>query len=138
MKKYKDGETRKRFEDESYRINLDVELKDGSCLSIVCRRYLISEIEEYYSKDDDMWYKEDGDELDGFYLTLDEKQFTDEDISKIFDIEDYFGEWDDTNGWSDDHCGIDEGDDLKTSIEKFEKYKSKFEKVTSKDQFDII
>lgn len=138
MKKYKDGDTRTRYEDESFHTTLDIELKDGTLLGISCRKHFLSEIYEYYSENDDIWYKEDGDEIEHFYLTSDEKRFTDEDVCQYFGLdEDYWVQGDNSNGWSDDYCGINETDDHEKSLEKFKNYKLKFDKVTSKDQFDI-
>ena len=135
MKEYKDGDERTIYEDESFGIILDVELKDGTYIGIHSRKHFINEVyEDFY---DGEWERQEVDEVDYFYLTRDEKRFNDEDVSKFFDLDNYFGQYDDSNGWSGDYCGINETDDHEKSLEKFKNYKLKFEKVTSKDQFDI-
>ena len=43
----------------------------------------------------------------------------------------------DWNGVSSDWCGIVDGDDIKSSKKKWEDYKLKFPKISSKQQLEI-
>lgn len=116
----------------------DLVRKDGTQISISGQCHTLYEIEEEY-EDGEWWgdptYRE---EVDFFYLTGYEKGFSYDvsDIYKFFE----FGltldwEW---NGMGGGQSGIKDEDDYETSLKKWNDYKSKFPKVTSKEQFEIV
>lgn len=95
---------------------------------------LVESILEYDGED---WNEVDrvGEE-DYFYLTDYEKgyRFDEEKLYEIFDIESADYDW---NGFGTDWCGGEDTDTQEQALEKWEKYKSKFPEVTSKEQFEI-
>ena len=86
--------------------------------------------------EDGEWFEGDREEIDDFHLTDYEKGYLydEEDVFRLFETDDY--EWD-HNGYSDNWCGIDEEDDNETRQKKWDNYKSKFPRVTSKEQFNF-
>ncbi len=95
---------------------------------------LVESILEYDGED---WNEVDrvGEE-DYFYLTDYEKgyRFDEEKLYEMFDIESADYDW---NGFGTDWCGGEDTDTQEQALEKWEKYKSKFPEVTSKEQFEI-
>ena len=106
----------------------NIELTDGATLDIFGQRHALVNIEELY--EDGEWNPDgDREEIDDFYLTGYEKGYLyDEgDLDEFFDIaEDSYPEWD-FNGWS----------EWEETEEDWDNFKSKFPKVTSKEQFDV-
>ena len=103
---------------------------------VSAQKHELVEIQAFY--EDNEWY-EDEDEvtIDTFYLTEYEEGFSfdEQDICKLYNIEEVgYYEW---NGFSNDWCGIEDGDDIKTSKKKWDDYKSKFPKISSKQQLEI-
>ena len=112
-----------------------LKLKDGNEINVFGQCHTLVEMEEYY--EDGEWIEEDRNEIDDFYLTGYEEGylFEVEDICKFFEVDDY-GEWD-FNGSSSDWCGINDDDDYEIRQKKWDDYKSKFPRVTSKKQFEF-
>ncbi len=86
------------------------------------------------------WFEGDNrEEIDSFCLTGYEKGFRYDvnDLYKFFKIseETSYPEWD-WNGLSENWCGINEEDNHETAKKKWDNYKSKFPRVTSKTQFE--
>jgi len=112
------------------------ELKDGTEMDVFGQHHILQEREVQY--EDGEWIEGDNAcDIDDFYLTGYEKGylFDPEDLQKLFDIDDY-PDWD-YNGVSYDWCGIEEEDDYETCWKKWDDYKSKFPRVTSKEQFEF-
>lgn len=130
------GDTRTRLTHEIMtKGNFCFDLEDGTEISVSGQRHMLVEIEENY--EDGEWYEGDRYEIDDFHLTGYEEGYLyyEDDICKLFDVDDY-GEWD-FNGFSNDWCGIDEDDDYEVCKKKWDNYKSKFPRVSSKEQFEI-
>ena len=133
----KNGDTREIITHEVMtKGSFTFELNDGTTTEVSGQRHTLVSIEEYY--EDGEWYEGDRNEIDDFHLTEYEKgyKYYEDDICKLFDIEDY-GEWD-FNGFSTDWCGIEEGDSEEIRHKKWKDYKSKFDRIKSKDQFDFL
>ena len=115
--------------------NFYFELNDGTEMNVFGQRHTLVEVEEHY--DDGEWVEGDRDEIDDFHLTGYEEGylFEENDICKFFEVDDY-GDWD-FNGFSNDWCGIEDEDDNETRQKKWNDYKSKFPRVSSKDQFEF-
>ena len=116
----------------------DFELKDGTEISISGQCHTLYEIEEEYEDGEwcgDPTYRE---EVDFFYLTGYEEGFSYDvsDIYKFFEVG-WTLDWE-WNGWCSGLSGIEDEDDYETSLKKWNDYKSKFPKVTSKEQFEIV
>ena len=118
--------------------NFHLELKDGTKTYVFGQYHKLDKVEEEY--DDGEWYELEDNriEIDNFYLTGSEEGFLYEldDIPKFFETE-YWGDWD-YNGDSDNWCGIEDEDDYETCMKKWKDYKSKFPRVTSREQFRLI
>ena len=116
----------------------DFELKDETEISISGQCHTLIKIEEVY-EDGEWWEIEDNkEEVDCFYLTGYEKGFSYDvsDIYKFFEVG-WTLDWD-WNGMGFGQSGIKDEDDYETSLKKWKDYKSKFPRVTSKEQFEII
>jgi len=118
--------------------NFYLELKDGTKTYIFGQSHTLDKLEEEY--DNGEWYElvDNKIEIDNFYLTGYEEGFLYEldDIPKFFETE-YWGDWE-YNGDSGNWCGIEDEDDYETCMKKWEGYKSKFPRVTSREQFELI
>ena len=115
--------------------SLEIDDPEGGWQRVFAQKHQLVEISAFY--EDDEWYEEDEDEIDTFYLTGYEKgySFDEKDICELYDIEEVgYYEW---NGFSDDWCGIIDGDDIETCKKKWDDYKSKFPKISSKQQLEI-
>lgn len=133
---FQNGDTRIKFLHEIMtKGSFNFELNDGTEMSVFGQRHTLVEIEEHY--DDGEWVEGDRDEIDDFYLTGYEEGslFEENDICKFFEVDDY-GDWD-FNGFSNDWCGIKDEDDNETRQKKWNDYKSKFPRVTLKEQFEF-
>ncbi len=136
MSKYKNGDKRERVSHEIMTKGVFyLSLEDGSQVKVFGQCHSLVYIDEKY--EDGQWFEYNKEYTDEYYLTGYEKGrlFQIDDLKKIFDTDDY--DWD-YNGDSYEWCGITEEDDSDQGREKYMKYKSKFEKVTSKDQFEIV
>ena len=135
----KNGDTRiiLKHEVESKGV-FDFELKDKTEISISGQCHTLYEIEEVY--EDGEWCQDldNREEVDFFYLTGYEKGFSYDvsDIYKFFEVG-LTLDWD-WNGMGFGQSGIKDEDDYETSLKKWKDYKSKFPRVTSKEQFEII
>lgn len=130
-----DGDTRKRLTHEIMtKGNFCFELEDGIEINVFGQRHTLVEIDEKY--EDGEWYEEERCEMDDFHLTGYEEGylFDESDICELFNVDDC-GEWD-FNGFSNDWCGIEEDDDYEECQKKWDNYKSKFSRITSKEQFE--
>ena len=103
---------------------------------VSAQKHELIKIKAFY--EDDEWYEgEDEVTVDTFYLTGYQKGFSfdEEDICKLYGIEEVgYYDW---NGFSNDWCGIMDGDDIETAKKKWNNYKSKFPKISSKQQLEI-
>jgi len=110
------------------------ELKDGTSVHVFGQRHSLVEVEEYY--EDGEWIEEDKNEIDDFLLSgyNEGYLFDDDDLCELFNIEDY--EWD-FNGFGTGDSGAIDGDDNETRQQKWDDYKSKFSKLTSKEHLEI-
>ena len=134
--KYKNGDTRERVSHEIMTKGVFyLTLKNGSQVKIFGQCHSLVYIDEEYEDGD--WNEVNREETDDYYLTENEKGYLFEidDLKKLFNTNDY--DWD-SNGVSYNWSGIDDNDDSDMGWEKYMKYKSKFKKVTSKDQFNTI
>ena len=115
-----------------------LEFEDGTKTYIFGQYHKLDKVEEEY--DDGEWSELEDNriEIDNFFLTGSEEGFLYEleDIPKFFETKDWGG-WD-YNGDSDNWCGIEDEDDYETCMKKWRDYKSKFPRVTSKEQFRLI
>ena len=135
----KNGDTRiKLIHDVESKGVFDLVRKDGTQISISGQCHTLYEIEEEYEDGEWCGGLDNREEVDFFYLTGYEKGFSYDvsDIYKFFE----FGltldwEW---NGSCYGLSGIEDDDDYETSLKKWNDYKSKFPRVTSKEQFEII
>ena len=116
----------------------DFELKDGTEISISGQCHTLIKTEEEYEDGEWREIEDNKEDVDFFYLTGCEEGFSYDvsDIYKFFE----FGltldwEW---NGSKYGLSGIKDEDDYETSLKKWNDYKSKFPKVTSKEQFEIV
>ena len=116
--------------------SLEIDDPKTGWLRVSAQKHELIKIKAFY--EDDEWYEgEDEVIIDTFYLTEYEKGFSfdEEHICKLYEIEEVgYYEW---NGFSNDWCGIRDGDDIKTSKKKWDDYKSKFPKISSKQQLEI-
>ena len=114
------------------------ELKDGTEMDVFGQEHILIEREEYY--EDGEWIEGDREEIDYFCLTGYEEgyRYNVSDLCKFFEIDEdnNYPEWN-WNGFSDNWCGIEEEDDYETGKKKWDDYKSKFPRVTSKKQFEF-
>ena len=116
----------------------DLVRKDGTQISISGQCHTLYEIEEEYEDGEWCGGEDNREEVDFFYLTGYEEGFSYDvsDIYKFFE----FGltlDWS-WNGLGGGQSGIEDEDDYETSLKKWNDYKSKFPRVTSKEQFEII
>ena len=116
--------------------------KEGNYIRIYGQRHTLVSKSQYWESEendesDGEWIDDDREEIDDFHLTDYEKGFRydEDDISNHFDLDEW-PEWD-YNGFSEDWCGIEEEDSEEVRQKKWDKYKSKFPKLTSKEQFDV-
>lgn len=133
----KDGDTRQIISHEVMtKGSFTFELNNETTMEVYGQRHTLVEIEEYY--EDGKWFYGDREEVDCFHLTGYEEGylFDEGDLCRLFDVKDC-GEWD-FNGSSTDWCGIEEEDNKETRQKKWGDYKSKFERIKSKDQFDVL
>ena len=118
--------------------HLHYKLNDGNEIIVFGQYHKLDKIEEEY--EDGEWYEIEDNrvEIDEFYLTGYEEGFLYEldDIPKFFETE-YWGDWE-YNGDSGNWCGIEDEDDYETCMKKWKDYKSKFPRVTSREQFRLI
>lgn len=91
-------------------------------------------------KDGNEWVDEGAfGQLDEFYLTgdWDGFRYSYDDIEKFFLLDDDDEiEFDEDSGQEENWCGIEEDDTYEASQKKWDEYKNKFPKVSSKDQFE--
>ena len=132
----KEGDIKKVFLHEVFtKGGFMFDTKDEEDVHVFAQGHILVEsILEYDGED---WNEVDrvGEE-DYFYLTDYEKgyRFNEEKLHEMF----YFDSADyDWNGFGTDWCGIEDTDTTEQALEKWEKYKSKFPEVTSKEQFEI-
>tara|TARA_B110000908_G_C10015366_1_gene340510 strand:- start:102 stop:500 length:399 start_codon:yes stop_codon:yes gene_type:complete len=111
------------------------ELKDGTEIEVFGQRHTFVESTQYFQNGE--WYDDDTEEIDDFHLTGYEEGYLyiENDLRELFNIEDY--EWD-YNGVGYDWCGIEEEDDDEVRQKKWDDYRSKFPRLTSKEQFDFL
>ena len=116
----------------------DFELKDGTEISISGQCHTLIKTEEEYEDGEWREIEDNKEDVDFFYLTGYEKGFSYDvsDIYKFFEVG-WTLDWD-WNGWGSGLSGIEDDDDYETSLKKWNDYKSKFPKVTSKEQFEIV
>ena len=132
----KEGDTRNVFIHEVFsKGGFMFDTKDEEDVQVFAQGHILVEsILEYDGED---WNEVDrvGEE-DYFYLTDYEKgyRFDEEKLYEMFDIESADYDW---NGFGTDWCGGEDTDTQEQALEKWEKYKSKFPEVTSKEQFEI-
>jgi len=110
---------------------------DDSKTRVSCQEHKLVAKEQTWSEESEEWEDDgDRDNIDEFYLTGHEEgyQFDQIELCEFFGIDDW--EWD-YNGFSEDWCGIEEEDNSEVCQKKWDDYKSKFPKVTSKEQFDV-
>ena len=111
--------------------------KDGKVYEVQAQKHHLREFFQEWNAETEEW-EDFGDEvdLDEFYLTGNESGFR----FDYEDVEKYFGEVYDYNwnGLSNDWCGIDSvtPEPVEISQKKWENYKSRFPKITSKEQFN--
>ena len=115
------------------------ELEDEGTVEVFGQEHILIEREDYY--EDGEWIEgDDREEIDSFCLTgyEDGYRYHERDLHKFFKFHKdcKYPDWD-WNGSSYDWSGIEDEDDYETSRKKWDDYKSKFPRVTSKNQFDI-
>ena len=108
-------------------------LNDGCRVNIFGQCHSLVYIDEKY--DNGEWFEYNREQIDKFYLTGDERGrlFQIDDLKKMFNPDDC--DWD-YKGVSYEWSGINEEDDSENRRIKYMNYKSKFEKLTSKEQFE--
>ena len=93
--------------------SLEIDDPKTGWLRVSAQKHELIKIKAFY--EDDEWYEgEDEVIIDTFYLTEYEKGFSfdEEHICKLYEIEEVgYYEW---NGFSNDWCGIIDGDDIET------------------------
>ena len=135
----KNGDTRiKLIHDVESKGVFDLVRKDGTQISISGQCHTLYEIEEEYEDGEWCGGEDNREEVDFFYLTGSEEGFSYDvsDIYKFFEVG-LTLDWD-WNGMGFGQSGIKDEDDYETSLKKWNDYKSKFPKVTSKEQFEIV
>ena len=108
--------------------------KDGKLYKVEAQKHHLREFYQEWDSETMEWESfGDDQDLDEFYLTANEDGFRFQEE----DVEEYFGEiYDyDWNGLSNDWCGIESFEPVELSQKKWEDYKNRFPKLTSKDQF---
>ena len=110
-------------------------LDDGTEIEVFGQCHTLVKISQYF--EDGEWYDNNREEIDGFYLTGYEEGYLydGDDLCRLFDIED--AEWD-YNGDSNNWCGIEDEDEDEVCQKKWIVYKSKFSKISSKEQFYFL
>ena len=97
-------------------------------------------MEEEQQFEDGLW-EEIGDriKIDSFYLTGNEEGFLFEleDIPKLFETKSRI-HFDFGYSNSDNWCGIQDEDDYETNMRTWKEYKSKFPRITSREQFQQL
>lgn len=114
------------------------ELEDGTEIEVFGQYHSLVEVTQYFQ--DGEWYDDDDrEQIDEFHLTGYEEGYLYDvnDLCRLFNIERWDIDWN-YNGYSDDWCGIEEEDDNEVRQKKWNDYKSKFPKITSKNQFERI
>ena len=111
--------------------------KDGKLYEVEAQKHHLREFyQEWNSKTKEWEYIGDEEDLDEFYLSGDDEgfRFQEEDIEKYFG-EIYDFDW---NGLSNDWCGIDSitPEPVEDAKKKWEVYKNRFPKLTSKEQLN--
>lgn len=115
------------------------ELKNGTNIDVFGQRHTLFCYTEILDEESEEWMEEDREEIDEFHLTDYEKgyKFDESDLYDFFEIEEEeYPEWD-YNGYSSDWCEIEDEDDYETREKKWNTYKNKFPKISSKSQFQI-
>ena len=115
------------------------ETTEGKSVNVFGQRHMLVVQTEVWNEEIEEWEEVEREEDEEFYLTDYEKGFLfyEDDLYKFFKIsEETYLEWD-FNGFSYNWCGIDEDDDFQTRQKKWDDYKNKFTKATSKEQFDV-
>lgn len=135
--KNKDGDQRTKFRHIIYtKGSLEIDDPKTEWHRVSAQKHELIEINSFY--EDNEWYESDDEVIvDTFYLTGYEKGFSfdEDDICKLYGIEEVgYYDW---NGFSNDWCGIMDGDDIETAKKKWHNYKSKFPKISSKQQLEI-
>lgn len=111
--------------------------KDGKVYKVQAQKHHLREFYQEWDSETKEWeYFGDEVDLDEFYLTENEGGFR----FDYEDVEKYFGEVYDYNwnGLSNDWCGIDSvtPEPVENARKKWNDYKNRFPKVTSKEQFN--
>ena len=115
------------------------ELKNGTNIDVFGQRHTLFCYTEIWDEESEEWMEEDREEIDEFHLTDYDKgyKFDESDLYDFFEIEEEeYPEWD-YNGYSSDWCEIEDEDDYETREKKWNTYKNKFPKISSKSQFQI-
>ena len=142
--KLQEGDTRKYLLHETMCGWFDLNLNDNNKITILADRHCLQEVVEIYIGDGE-WEVDVRDDIDEFYVTGIKENYLFEggdfsfcppDIYKFFGVENCDDGWD-FNGTREDECGIEDEDDNETRQKKWYDYKSKFKRLTSKDQFRI-
>ena len=114
-------------------------LKSGDYIEVFGQRQILVCSTEHWNAEDEEWFEYDRDDVEEFHLTGYEEgyKFDEDDLIELFEIEENdYPEWD-HNGLSYGGCGMDDEDDYNTRLKKWNTYKNKFPKISSKSQFKI-